>query len=1042
MNRVHWVVSSSLIVIALIAIGARSITAGQADSIVRLQQSTPGISQVGHINVTGTIRAGSVNTGTFRMVPGAANGKVLTSDANGNGSWQAVTGFSLPFIGSSSVGGGPVFKIMNTDTQGGGGGIFGQSSSPGGVGVRGLATGSGFGDPTYAEGGSFTASGVGGIGVYAESSDTTAANFGIKAYSQGPGGTGLYAEASDPAGLCGVQGVAGGSVGTGVLGTGGSVGVEGDGLTGVLGSSNVAAGVGMYGVSSYTTGTILGVYGVANPSNTSGIGVLGEGNVGVKGSTSSSTGYGVYGYSSSSTGNNYGGFFESQATGAYGLSTGTFGVGLMGEATDTSSNTIGVYGKAPASAGTGVIGHGLVGVQGEGGYIGAFGSSSSASGAGVLGENSATSGNAYGVHGKTSSSTGFAIYSEGALKVDGKATMTAFQLSTAPTTGYVLTSDGTGNGTWQAAAGLTLPFTGSAAANGLGQSVFSITNTATTGSNNGIYGRSNSTSGTAVRGQCTASTGNTYGGFFENASFGGAALMGRSNADGGVGVFANAAGPASNLLGTGLIAESQAVHGDAIWAMTSGDGYGGYFSTQGGDCVEAHANKTTGTGTAVLGVVISSDGTAVKGTGGKYAIYGSTTAASSYGVYGEGAVYGVYGKSSTVSGGNVGVYGEANGYGVKGVSANTGVYGSATSSSGGIGVIGDAAGSGASGVYGLGGQYGVIGTTAFSGGYGVYGLSSAGIGVYGSGSSYGLYGTSSGSNGIFGFSSAASGLHAETTATSSPGVFGSSTGATGYGVQGFGYGTGASYGGYFESSTHGGGFGLAGVVRYGSGLTVGTQGESYSSQGVGVAGIAWSLNGVTCGVRGESDSPSGYGVYSDGDLYIDGDLHATGTKGGYVSDIVLNVGDSVLTTGDLVEIVGYDEPVMGEIPVIRVRRSERPNSRAVLGPIDCALQLIANDRKPSRVSRLNYSSAQFHVHKVDGPIQPGSYGRVVTLGAFKMIKVNAAFGEIMPGDLLVSSKDPGYAMMSEDPRVGTVVGKALGSWKGGRGVIPVIVQSH
>jgi hypothetical protein len=56
--------------------------------------------------------------------------------------------------------------------------------------------------------------------------------------------------------------------------------------------------------------------------------------------------------------------------------------------------------------------------------------------------------------------------------------------------------------------------------------------------------------------------------------------------------------------------------------------------------------------------------------------------------------------------------------------------------------------------------------------------------------------------------------------------------------------------------------------------------------------------------------------------------------------------------------------------------------------------------------------------------------------------VDAAFGAIGIGDLLVSSPTPGHAMAASDPRrwPGAVIGKALRAWSGGRGSIPILVS--
>jgi hypothetical protein len=54
-------------------------------------------------------------------------------------------------------------------------------------------------------------------------------------------------------------------------------------------------------------------------------------------------------------------------------------------------------------------------------------------------------------------------------------------------------------------------------------------------------------------------------------------------------------------------------------------------------------------------------------------------------------------------------------------------------------------------------------------------------------------------------------------------------------------------------------------------------------------------------------------------------------------------------------------------------------------------------------------------------------------------KVSDENGPIRPGDLLVTSATPGHAMRDDDPRIGTVLGKALESLDSGTGLIRVLV---
>jgi hypothetical protein len=67
-----------------------------------------------------------------------------------------------------------------------------------------------------------------------------------------------------------------------------------------------------------------------------------------------------------------------------------------------------------------------------------------------------------------------------------------------------------------------------------------------------------------------------------------------------------------------------------------------------------------------------------------------------------------------------------------------------------------------------------------------------------------------------------------------------------------------------------------------------------------------------------------------------------------------------------------------------------------------------------------------------------------------LCKVDGRYGAIRPGDLLTSSPTPGHAMKSrpvlvgsvEIYRPGTIIGKALEGWTGGKGQIAVLVMLH
>ncbi len=66
----------------------------------------------------------------------------------------------------------------------------------------------------------------------------------------------------------------------------------------------------------------------------------------------------------------------------------------------------------------------------------------------------------------------------------------------------------------------------------------------------------------------------------------------------------------------------------------------------------------------------------------------------------------------------------------------------------------------------------------------------------------------------------------------------------------------------------------------------------------------------------------------------------------------------------------------------------------------------------------------------------------VALAGRVPVKVDASYGAIQIGDLLVASATPGHAMRSENPAPGTVVGKALEAYASGQGSIMMVVLSR
>jgi hypothetical protein len=407
--------------------------------------------------------------------------------------------------------------------------------------------------------------------------------------------------------------------------------------------------------------------------------------------------------------------------------------------------------------------------------------------------------------------------------------------STAPSSGQVLKWTGT---MWAPAAddvgGLTLPFSGSA--NVGSGAVFSITNTATSGINIGVGGRSASTAGRGVVGLALATSGTTYGGYFESSSTEGRGVLGH------------------------VTATSGATYG--VWGMSDSANGRGVFGL---------ATSANGTNYGVLGQSNSASGTGVLGfataDGTNYGVFGQSNSTSGTGVHGfapslSGATYGVYGQSDSASG--TGVYGWAPAT----FGSTRGVYGKSDSESG-------------TGVFGLasatnGTNYGGYFVSEGSNGFGVRAraLSATGVtfggwfesdsttgrGVLGvahatSGSTYGGFFQSMSPSGVglYGWASATTGA--------TPGVQGQSDSTDGRGVYGYAPATsGITFGGYFQSASTTG----TGVAGY----ALSTIGGCW-----GVYGSTASLASNAYGVRG--DEPSGGAGHA---VYADGSFAATGTK--------------------------------------------------------------------------------------------------------------------------------------------------------------------
>lgn len=321
-------------------------------------------------------------------------------------------------------------------------------------------------------------------------------------------------------------------------------------------------------------------------------------------------------------------------------------------------------------------------------------------------------------------------------------------------------------------------------------------------------------------------------------------------------------------------------------------------------------------------------------------------------------------------------------------------------------------------LYGVGDNFAVYGLNegaAQGTGYGGYFTSTTGIGVYGGSSAMtslqnlyapGVYGTSVHGVGVVGEVATGFAVYGISDGVGAGGV------GQAFGVYGASSATtqGSGYGGYFTSST---GIGVSGRSTAFSTLTnrfaPGVYG--YSQRGAGIYGEAGSGAGSVAG-------------FFSGNLVVDGDIVATGSKLGYVVDIARNDDSRPLEQGDVVIVTGVADAVIGDIPVPLVRSADTAGSTAVIGVVSHRY-VVTDDGGGVRE---------------EGAADPGEYVAIVTLGAFRAIKVDASYGAIRPGDLLVSSPTPGHAMRAENPGVGSVIGKAMGALDEGTGLIAVMVS--
>jgi len=284
---------------------------------------------------------------------------------------------------------------------------------------------------------------------------------------------------------------------------------------------------------------------------------------------------------------------------------------------------------------------------------------------------------------------------------------------------------------------------------------------------------------------------------------------------------------------------------------------------------------------------------------------------------------------------------------------------------------------------------GVDVSTTGSNSYGVY-TYTTGPGSYGvtastqGSTSHGVYSQTNGPSSY--------GVAASTTGDSSDGVYTHTIGSTSHGVIAVTNGP-SSYGLYGATS----GDNSDGVIAVTTGANAfGLVGYTY---GPGAWGV-YANSDKSYGLYASTNVPNGYGIYTPNYIY------AKGTK---------------IPNSDVAEYMPVTENVTpGTVMVIGEDGKLQPSTTAN----DTKVAGIVSTSPGVTLGTNNYGN-------------PGE--QIIAVAGRVPCKVDATKAPIHAGDLLTTSDKPGYAMKATDPKIGTILGKAMGTLESGTGTIEVIV---
>lgn len=295
----------------------------------------------------------------------------------------------------------------------------------------------------------------------------------------------------------------------------------------------------------------------------------------------------------------------------------------------------------------------------------------------------------------------------------------------------------------------------------------------------------------------------------------------------------------------------------------------------------------------------------------------------------------------------------------------------------------------------------------------------------------------------------ATGVSGTATGSSFPvGVSGFATGPTSIGVSG---GSDLNVGVQGSASaTTGNTIGVSGSVKSPSGIGTEGSGPNTGVQGVatstaffaaGVFGHSTATSGVTRGVYGVSDSSGGIGVHG---IAVTGGQFETGSGNEIIGRGLGHTNFRVDDTGKVFADGGFQASGADFAESFAIRGDRDRYEPGDLLIIDrSATRRMALASKPySKLVAGIYSTKPGLLGTVHAMFD-SEIEREVPLAVVGVVpcKVTAENGPIAPGDLLVSSSTPGFAMKGTNRKkmLGAVVGKALEPLPSGTGVITILV---